>query len=183
MKLGGKIVAGLFACATALVPLYAGAGDAHAAWSVEPGKFTHSQTLSDGVLTVKVTNTTAIKAGCPLSVYKGSDIAAVQEMAEAVNAYSGGTGTTAAISAARAKISSAQFTDLLTDGPVAAGTTATATWNSGRSDTSYSVFQNCAASDDQGTVIWGAQAYLVTGTGASSGGIGTGSLGSLLPGS
>ncbi|MDL9948695.1 hypothetical protein QSJ19_24540 [Gordonia sp. ABSL11-1] len=173
-------------CASAVVAVCGGAGVAHAAWSVVPGEFTHTQSLANGVLTVKVTNTTPFNAGCPLSIYKGRDFAAVQGLAETVNAYYGGTATTADISAVRAKVSeepvsSAQFTDLLRRSD-----------RGGRHrycDVEFRTiryvvlgYQNRAASDDQGTVIWGTQAYLVSGSGASAGNVGTGSLGSLLPG-
>ena len=182
MRVISRLILLIAALAAAATTATATVGAANAAWSVEPGKFVHTQELANGVLTVNVTNTTGNAAGCPLSIYPGVDIGPAQEMAEAMNAYYAGTGTTAAVSAARAKFSASQFTDLLADVQIPADQTQVATWDSGRADTSYTVFQNCAASDNAGTVVWGAQAYLVSGTGAPTG-MGSGSLGSLFTGS
>lgn len=170
----------LAAAAASVALATVGVGTADAAWTVEPGKFAHTQTLNNGTLTVNITNTTAIPAGCGLSVYKAADAATVAEMATAMNNYYVGPGTLADIAAARAKLSQAQFTDLTNDTPIQPGATATYKWDSKRSDTSYTVLQNCSANDQAGTVIWGASSYVVNGTGVSSG-IGTGSLDSLLP--
>ncbi|NDK90055.1 hypothetical protein GYA93_10745 [Gordonia desulfuricans] len=170
----------LAAAAASVTLATVGVGTAEAAWTVEPGKFTHTQSLVDGTLTLAITNTTTIPSGCAVSVYKASDAAAVAEMATAMNNYYGGTGTTTAITAARAKISQAQFVDLTAEDTTPAGGTETYTWNSKRADSSYTVLQNCAANDQAGTVVWGVSSYVVNGTGVSSG-IGTGSLDSLLP--
>ncbi|MEO9329558.1 hypothetical protein [Gordonia aurantiaca] len=156
-----------------------GAGSATAAWSVEPGRFPHTQALTDGKLTVTVTNTTDIPAGCALSVYRAADASAVANMTRVMNEFYAGQATSADLLAARALIAQGQYTDLTMNSMMAGGTSHQFTWNSRRTDTSYTVLQNCTANDEAGTVIWGVSSYVVSGSGARGSG-GTGSLGSLF---
>lgn len=161
--------------------MIAGTGHADAAWSVDPSKFTHSASLADGVLTVTVTNTTALPAKCSLGVSKGSAAGASANFASLSNKWYSGEGTYDDLVAAAAPVMAAKLTDLEPDSPLPAGGKEVFTWKSGRSDTSYAVLQLCSAYDGAGNVVWGNSSYLVTGTGVGTSLPGTGSLGSLFP--
>lgn len=181
MKFAPAIAVSALTVAIGTLGLALGSGEASAGvYTIDKSRFSHVQSLTDGTLTVSVTNGTTIPMGCAISIYKAGDLAAVQELADASNAYYEGTGPLSDITAARAKLSAPQLKDLQNDSPIAAGKKYTGTWTSNRADSSYAVFQNCVATDQAGTNIAAAQGYAVTGGGKSTGGIGTGSLGNLF---
>ncbi|MBD0863295.1 hypothetical protein IA539_19160 [Gordonia sp. zg691] len=167
----------------------AGAGDA-SALTVDPSKFGHTASLTAGVLSVAVTNSTARSVRCQLSVHREADSTQLTTTVDAVNAELARTVLTAAgaanLAALRSSVAAGALATLWTDKTIEASATSSASWNSGRTDSSYVIYQDCASTDSLlglPTGVGAAQAYTVTGTGEPVDAPGsTGSLGSLIPG-
>ncbi|MDH3007151.1 hypothetical protein [Gordonia alkanivorans] len=170
--------------AAAAAMTFSGSGGASALLLI-PASFTHTQSLSDGTLTVKVNNNTSSSVKCNLSVHEASKETQVNLAVAKVNTHLAGGVSDTLLAAARQEVEADALKVVWTKKSISSNGSATATWKSGRADTSYVIYQDCSSDSLLGLTFSGlAQVYKVTGTGKSpdSPDAGNGSLGGLFGG-
>lgn len=165
---------------------FSGSGEASAA-TLLPSYFPHTQSLSDGTVTVKVTNGTSKTTKCQLSVHEASKKSQLEARATAVNLLLAAGIESSVLADARQDAAAGALKVVWTNKSISKDGSATATWKSGRTDTSYTIYQECTSPDPLlGLTVNGvAQVYTVTGTGKSPDSpddSGNGSLGGLFGG-
>lgn len=145
---------------------FTGSGMASAAVLL-PSAFPHAESLVDGVLTVKVTNVTSGTARCQLSVHDVSEAGRLDLRVAAVNALLDIDSEANELDNTRAEAAEGALKILWTDHPIDRDGSSTTSWDSGRTDTSYAIYQECSTPDPMlGSAINGrAQVYTVTGAG------------------
>lgn len=165
---------------------FSGSGEASAALLLS-SSYPHTQSLSNGTVAVKVTNKTSKTATCWLSVHKASDETELKMRATAVNAIIATGIESGVLDSAREDAAEGALKVVWNGKSIAEDGSSTGQWASGRTDTSYAIYQECTTPDPiLGLTINGlAQVYTVTGTGKSPDSpddSGSGSLGGLFGG-
>ncbi|ASR01367.1 hypothetical protein [Gordonia rubripertincta] len=180
-----KMATAGFGLAAAAAMTFSGSGGASALLLI-PASFTHTQSLSDGTLTVKVNNNTSSSVKCNLSVHEASKESQVKLAVAKVNTHLAGGVSDTLLAAARQEVEAHALKVVWTKKSISSNGSSTATWRSGRADTSYVIYQDCSSDSLLGLTFSGlAQDYKVTGTGKSpdsSDDSGNGSLGGLFGG-
>ncbi|GAB85625.1 hypothetical protein RVF83_08200 [Gordonia rubripertincta] len=181
-----KMATAGFGLAAAAAMTFSGSGGASAA-ALLPSYFPHTQSLSDGTVTVKVTNGTSKTTKCQLSVHDASKKSQLEGRAAAVNVLLGFGLESDTLAEARQDAAAGALKIVWTNKSILKDGTATATWKSGRTDTSYAIYQECTSPDPLLGLTYNgvAQVYLVNGTGKSPDSpddSGNGSLGGLFGG-
>ncbi|MFV3114824.1 hypothetical protein ACNI4G_12935 [Gordonia amicalis] len=145
---------------------FTGSGEASAALLL-PSSYPHTQSLSNGAVTVNVTNETSKTATCWLSVHDASKENQLTLRAAAVNAIIASGIESAVLDSARADAAEGALRVVWSGVSIAKDASSTGTWVSNRTDTSYAIYQECTTPDPVlGLTINGlAQVYTVTGTG------------------
>ncbi|VFA88527.1 Uncharacterised protein [Gordonia paraffinivorans] len=172
MRLTRLAAAGIGLAASAAV-VFAGNGEASAALLL-PSAYPHAQTLTDGTLSLTVTNSTTKTATCWVSIHDASKESQLDLRAAAVNAILGTGIPSSLLDNARADAAQGALEILWDARTIAKDASATGTWNSNRANTSYAIYQECTTPDPvTGLTINGlAQVYKVTGTGKPADGPG-----------
>ncbi|MDH3007152.1 hypothetical protein [Gordonia alkanivorans] len=145
---------------------FTGSGEASAALLL-PSSYPHTQSLTNGTLTVNVGNETSKTATCWLSIHDASKETQLGLRVAAVNAIIASGIESTVLDNARADAAAGALRIVWSGQSVAKDSSATGTWVSNRSDTSYAIYQECTTPDPiTGLTINGlAQVYKVTGTG------------------
>ncbi len=185
MRFSRLATAGIGLAAAGAVAL-AGGGEASAA--LLPLSYPHQASLANGKLSVKVTNDTSKTAKCWLSVHDATKESQLDLRAAAVNAIPVTGIESGVLDSARADAREGALHILANGVSVSKGGSTTKTWDSGRTETSYAIYQECTTPDPlTGLTVNGyARAYRVTGTGRApdvpGGGGSTGSLENIFGG-
>ncbi len=181
-----KVATAGFGLAAAAAMTFSGSGGA-SALVLLPSAFPHTQSLSNGTVTVKVTNTTSKTTKCQLSVHDASKKSQLELRAAAVNTLLAAGIESTVLAEARRDAAEGALKAVWTNKSILKNGSSTATWNSGRTDTSYAIYQECTSPDSLLGLTYNgvAQVYLVNGTGKSPDApddSGNGSLGGLFGG-
>lgn len=183
MRFTHLAAAGIGIAAAAAVA-FTGSGEASALTLLT--SFDHTETLSNGKLTVKVKNDTLSTATCWVSVHDASKELELIGDAAAVNTLLGTGIPSGLLDSARADAAQGALKILADGSKVLPTLSMTKTWDSKRSDTSYAIYQECTVPGPLNTVNGMARVYKVTGSGhdpdAPGGDSSGGSLGDLLGG-
>ncbi|MDV7172719.1 hypothetical protein R4144_04800 [Gordonia amicalis] len=163
-----KVAAVGIGVAAAAAMGFSGSGEASAALLLS-SSYPHTQSLSNGTVAVKVTNKTSKTATCWLSVHKASDETELKMRATAVNAIIATGIESGVLDSVREDAAEGALKVVWNGKSIAKDGSSTGWWASGRTDTSYAIYQECTTPDPiLGLTINGlAQVYTVTGTGKS----------------
>ncbi|WP_461418232.1 hypothetical protein, partial [Gordonia sp. GN26] len=145
-----------------------GSGQASAAL-LAPSSYPHTQSLTNGTVTVNVGNETSKTATCWLSIHHASKETQLSLRAAAVN-VSIGSGLESAVLDKDRQDAAEGALKIVWGGDgheVSKNSSQTGVWVSNRTDTSYAIYQECTTPDPiTGMTINGlAQVYRVDGTG------------------
>ena len=167
MRFSRLALTGIGMAAGAAVAL-TGSGEASAAL-LAPSSYPHTQSLTNGTLTVNVGNETSKTATCWLSIHDASKETQLGLRAAAVN-VSIGSGIESAVLDKDREDAAEGALRIVWGGDghaVSKNSSQTGVWVSNRTDTSYAIYQECTTPDPiTGLTINGlAQVYKVTGTG------------------
>ena len=145
---------------------FTGSGEASAALLL-PASYPHTQSLSNGTLTVTVQNETSKTATCWISIHDATKETQLNLRAASVNALIGAGIESSVLDNARDQAAEGALKIVWNGQTIAKDLSSTGTWVSNRTDTSYAIYQECTTPDPiLGWTINGlAQVYKVTGTG------------------
>ncbi len=165
MRLSRLALAGIGVAAGAAVAL-TGSGEASAIL-ILPSYYPHTQSLTNGTVTVNVQNETSKTATCWLSIHAASKESQLDVRAAAVNTVIASGIESAALDKAREDAAEGALKIVWDGQSIAKDALAIGTWASNRTDTSYAIYQECTTPDTAtGLTINGrAQVYKVNGTG------------------
>lgn len=165
-------VAAVFAIAACAAVAFAGSGGAAAALLTSTA-YPHSQTLVGGTVSVTVTNSWNGTATCWVSIHAAEDLGWLALRAAQVNTGLSQGVVSAELDNARQQVAGNALHKVLDGVTIAQSASTTETWDSGREETSYAIYQECTTPHSAFGVIDGlAQSYLVSGTGTPANGPG-----------